>query len=382
MKICAIICEYNPFHNGHLYQMRLAKEQSGADALLCLMSGNFVQRGEAAVLDKFTRARHAVLSGADAVIELPSPFATSSAELFAKGAISLLKGIPQVKTLCFGAETADSERLKNTAKLLLNEPTIVSEKIKKFTDEGMSYAKARVLAYDGLIEEDLLSSPNNILALEYMKAILSLGADIEILPIQRQGSFYSDDKLAENFSSATAIRKAILQGEDPSSNLPSYVAKDLPKTTENSLDALEKFALLSKDKAEIAKVCDCTEGLENALKKAATLSAPLAQSLTSARYTASRIRRIALQNLLGIEKDFIQQCLSEPLYLRMLAVKKSATELLSVLGSATLPLLIRAQDRTVLSGVGKACFEKDIFSENVYSILYENVRTNKNIFIE
>jgi len=118
MKICAVICEYNPFHNGHAYQLSEAKKRSQADAVLCIMSGNFVQRGESAIVDKFTRAKHAVLGGADAVIELPTIFATSNAELFAKGAISILSSIPDVTTLCFGAETASTEAFLQTAKLI------------------------------------------------------------------------------------------------------------------------------------------------------------------------------------------------------------------------------------------------------------------------
>ena len=131
MKICAIICEYNPFHNGHLYHIQEAKRLSGADCILCLMSGNFVQRGEEAILNKFTRAKHAVLAGADIVIELPTIFATSNAEIFAKGAISLLSAIPSVEYLCFGAETANADAFLQTAKLLNDEPDEVSFKIKQ-----------------------------------------------------------------------------------------------------------------------------------------------------------------------------------------------------------------------------------------------------------
>ena len=129
MKICAVICEYNPFHNGHLYQLREAKKYSQADALLCIMSGNFVQRGEAAIVDKFTRAKHAVLGGADAVIELPTIFATSNAELFAKGAISILSSIPAVSTLCFGAETNNTAAFLQAAALFNAEPEEISQEI-------------------------------------------------------------------------------------------------------------------------------------------------------------------------------------------------------------------------------------------------------------
>ena len=150
MKICGIICEYNPFHNGHLYQLREAKRLSGADAIVCVMSGNFVQRGEAAILDKYTRAKHAIMAGADVVIELPTPFATANAELFAKGATALLSAIPAVDTLCFGAENADKLAFISAARYLNEEPKEVSDKIKTAVANGVSYAKARAQAWAGL----------------------------------------------------------------------------------------------------------------------------------------------------------------------------------------------------------------------------------------
>ncbi len=381
MKICAIICEYNPFHNGHLYQLNEAKARSGADAVVCIMSGSFVQRGESAVMDKFTRAKHAVLAGADAVIELPTIFSTSNAELFAKGAIHLLSSIPAVSTLCFGAEQADKLAFISAARYLNDEPKEVSNTIKELTSEGMSYAKARAQAYASFIPMDVLASPNNILGLEYTRAILEKGANIDILPIQRIGSGYNEAEIADNFSSATAIREGIKTGENIKNNLPNYVYEDLPSSIENALDSLEKYAILSKQNAEIAKVCDCTEGLENAFKKAALQAQPLVESLTSARYTSSRIRRIALQNLLSIHEEFIRQCLQSPLYLRVLAVKKERTDVMSALAQSSFPMIARAYDDKALTGVAKESYDKDVFAENVRNILYKVSEQEKNIFI-
>lgn len=381
MKICAIICEYNPFHNGHLYQMQLAKERSGADAILCLMSGCFVQRGEAAVMDKYTRAKHAVLAGADVVIELPTVFATANAELFAKGAISILSTIPNVTTLCFGAEQAHKDIFIKTAKLLNNEPEDVSKAIKTLTSQGVSFAKARAQAFEKYVPVDFLSSPNNILGIEYTRAILDLGCAIDILPIQRKGSGYSETKLSNNFSSATAIRQTLNDKTMISSQLPAYVLNDLPNVLENKLDALEKYAILSRQKEELAAICDCTEGLENAFKKAALHQSSLEYELTSARYTASRIRRIALHNLLGISHTFIKTCLKTPLYLRVLGIKKQQMAMLSLLSNSSLPILIRSHDEDVLNETQRACFERDIFAEQVYSLLYP-IPTKKDVFID
>ena len=380
MKICAIICEYNPFHNGHLYQLREAKRLSGADAVLCIMSGNFTQRGEAAIAEKHLRAKHAILAGADAVIELPTPFATSNAELFAKGAIHILSAIPAVKTLCFGAENAEKSAFLLGAKYLNDEPQEVSAKIKAGIAAGESYAKARAQAFADLVPFDLLSSPNNILGLEYTRAILSKDADIEILPLQRVGGNYNDATLHANFSSATAIRKAIQNGSSVSENLPEFVLPDIIHTRIKGLDTLVKYALLSHSLSEIKSVCDCTEGLENALKRAAEENQSI-ESLVSARYTASRLRRIALQNLLRIDEGLIRDCLSTPLYLRVLAIKKNLPALLSELAKSEFPLLIRAHDEEVLSTSASKCYQRDLFAENVYSILSNNTATERTLFV-
>lgn len=380
MKICAIICEYNPFHNGHLYQIQQAKAFSGADAILCLMSGNFVQRGEAAVMDKYTRAKHAILAGADVVAELPTVFATSNAELFAKGAISILSKLPCVSTLCFGVENADATTLYSAANLLNNEPKEISDKIKEQVSSGIAYAKARANAWENFLSKELLTSPNNILGLEYTRAILESNAKIEILPIQRQGAGYLDDKIYQNFSSASAIRKGIAIGESIEGNLPKYTANDLPDKLETTLDSLEKYAILNKSSTEIAAVCDCTEGLENAFKKAALLPQSLTSTLTSARYTSARIRRIALQNLLNLPEELIRECLKTVLYLRVLGARKARTDVLSALADGATPLLIRAHDENSLFATAKACYERDIFAEKVYSILYP-LKSNK-IFFE
>ena len=380
MKICAVICEYNPFHNGHLYQLNEAKRLSGADAVLCIMSGNFVQRGEAAVVDKFTRAKHAILGGADIVIELPTIFATSNAELFAKGAVSILSAIPAVTTLCFGAETEDKAAFLQAATLFNNEPKEISQKIKDLTAEGISYAKARATAWQDLLPIEILTSPNNILGLEYTRAILEKNANIDILPIKRLGGGYNDTTLNETFSSASAIRASISTKERIKNALPGFALTDLPQDLTDKLDCLEKYALLARSEEEIACVCDCTEGLENAFKRAVLLESTLVESLTSARYTSARIRRIALQNLLKIDEPLIRQSLQADLYLRVLAVKKSSTDALSALSTSNLPIIARAHDEEVLSGVAKYAYDVDRFAENVYNLLYPTLN-NRTIFV-
>lgn len=382
MKICGIICEYNPFHNGHLYLLEQAKAQTNADAIVCIMSGNFVQRGEIAVMDKYTRAKHAILAGADAVIELPTAYATANAELFAKGAIQILSSISDFSYLCFGAENPNAEKLSQTAKLLLDEPKEISQKIKTQLDKGVSYAKARADAWQGIIEEEYLSSPNNILALEYAKALLEKNNNAHLCPIQRIGGAYHDKTLKQNFSSASAIRQAIEDKDDALLvSVPDFVAKDLPDSLENCLDSLEKLSLLTKSTQEIAKTCDCNEGLENAFKRCAEQNTPnFIQELTTARYTSSRIRRIALQSLLNISRDNILNGLKAPLYIRLLAAKKERSDIFAALSKASCPFLTKYVTPEHLTGVARKIYEIDLYAEKIFAIA-KNIQIEKrNIF--
>ena len=382
MKICAIICEYNPLHNGHVHQIRESKRLTGADAVLCIMSGNFVQRGENAVLDKFSRAKHAIQAGADAVIELPTLFATSNAELFAKGGVKIATAIPSVTHLCFGAEHADKEQFIQTAKLMNDEPSEISSAIKDGLSKGLSYAKARAEAYAAYQAAALLSSPNDILGVEYTRAVLESQSKIEILPIERIGAGYKEQTV-HAFPSASAIRTALFNDtlDKFINGIPEFVYTALNAATdhEKTLEMLEKHALIAKPASEIKQVLDCTEGLENALKKAAQNNLSIVESLTSARYTSSRIRRIMLQNLLEIKKTDIQTALQTDLYLQVLAVKKDSG-ILSALAESNYPLLIRAHDDTSLCEKAKRVKYVDDYAQSLYNIL-TGKKPKKEIFV-
>ena len=188
-----------------------------------------------------------------------------------------------------------------------------------------------------------------------------------------------DSDLQENYSSATAIRSAIASGILPKGNLPDFVLRDLPTKTENRLESLEKYALLARSTEEIASVCDCTEGLENAFKRVAETDEPIS-SLTNARYTSSRIRRIALQNLLNIDETLIRESLQGNLYLRVLAAKKERSDVLSALAESPFPVLIRRRDEETLDEIASRCFKRDIFAEQVYALLNDIINKGKNIF--
>ena len=230
------------------------------------------------------------------------------------------------------------------------------------------------------MQENLLSSPNNLLGLEYATAIVSTNTNIEILPVARVGSKYHDKQLHEQFPSATAIRKAYAEKRE---NLQEILPKSLYSALENAniinLSIAEKIALLNVDLKTLATTLDCGEGLENAFKKAALSPEPLEATLTSARYTASRIRRIALQNLLGIRKPFIFECLSAPLYLRPLAYKAERKDVLSVLAESQLPFLSQGKDKELLEGVAAKSLAVDIFAEELYAVLSQKIYPNKTI---
>ena len=382
MKICAIICEYNPLHKGHAYLIERAKALSGANSVLCVMSGNFVQRGDAAVLDKFTRAKHAVWGGADAVIELPVPFATANAELFAKGAIKLLSSIPEVEFLCFGVESATEAELLRAATLMNDEPLAVSEKLRALMATGLSYAKARAESWKGILPNGILNTPNNVLAVEYARAVLAYHANVRLLPVKRVGGGYLDDELCGELSSATAIRNAVRSGVPATESLPPFVDTKEFFDLEARLNAVKNYAVLNKTTAQIAEVLDCSEGLENALKKAVLRGENnVATALTSTRYTRSRINRILLQNALNVTKKDVFEYLSAPLYLRLLGVKKESEEVLSALGNAAYPLLARPRDESVLKREAKRCFETDKFAEMLYAILTEKSEKKIELFI-
>lgn len=381
MKICGIICEYNPFHNGHKYLIAEAKKRSGADAILCIMSGNFVQRGEAAILEKHLRASIAVEQGADMVIELPTVFATSNAEIFARGAISILSKIPEVTHLCFGTETADADAFLQAARLLKNEPEIVSKKIQALMAEGVGYASALTQAREEFLGNRLLSSPNNILGFEYTKAIEASQAKIQILPVARLGCGYLEQDLSSKFASASAIRKACTQKNYQALQciLPQELFLPLKDAVEAPLDTVEKLAIFNTSLSDLSQTLDCGEGLENAFKKAALSPVTLETALTSSRYTAARIRRIALQNLLGIRKSLVFEALTSPLYLRPLAYNALSDKLLSALSKSPISFLSCGKDKDKLQDIAAACMAKDLLAESVYAILTQKEYQNKTI---
>lgn len=368
MKICATVAEYNPFHNGHLYHLNQMKKS--ADTLVVIMSGNFTQRGEIALTDKYTRAIHAIKAGADVVIELPTVFATANAEYFAKGAMKIFNAI-NADILSFGCESPETDFI-NLAKAVKEETPAFKQELKKQLKLGYRFVKAKneALINSG-INCEVLSSPNNILALEYVGALLNENKNFSLLPVQRQGASFLDGTLKEEFSSAKAIRENLSDKDKIAKNIPPYVLADLPENLPNA-DKLILYSLLSSTEKELASIPDCTEGLENRLKKYAKVSfdyATLLKNVQTKRYSKTRIKRILVCSLLKITNELLKNSLNGNPYIKVLAINKNRNDVLSYLSALSAPLLTRKGDEKKLDEKAKACFESDERASEVYSLI-------------
>ncbi len=311
MKICAVICEYNPFHNGHAYQINQIK--SNFDAVVCLMSGNFVQRATPAVCDKVFRAEQALQAGADLVLQLPTVYACGNATVFAKGALSILSHLP-VDALCFGMETPDLSLLTQIADLQAT-PSFWEGVKQKMKAEKLGYADACAQLSAQLLPSkhqevtSFLSKPNNVLALEYAKANRCLSQQLTLFPIERKGDYHGKDA-CESYLSSSAIRESLrVDNDDASKFVPNYAKlKEHAGYDETLFDNLALYAIRNQlfDKSLLS---ESGEGLENLLYKNALSSISLEeciQKTKSKRYTYGRIRRLILACLLGITKEYVR----------------------------------------------------------------------------
>lgn len=385
MKICACVAEYNPFHLGHLKHIDYMKNELSADKIVVLMSGNFTQRGEPAVLNKFTRAKQAIIAGADAVIELPTVFATANAETFATGAINLLDDLGAIDGLCFGVESGLKEDFFALADALLNETKEFKRLLKTHLEEGYSLAKAKFLTVKELkgeeLSEELISLPNNILGLEYTKAILKRNSGIQTYPMLREGN-HNSVILKKGITSATSIRQKIREGKlkKLKKNLPPYVYEDL-KPYPFAFDKITTAALLTASKEKLAEIPDCTEGLENRIKALVKDNKnidALVEKISTKRYTAARIRRILIANLLGITKNFTDECLNSRLYAKVLAVNSDSKDIISLLSEKSrIPIITRKSDTVDLKKTALESYKLDVLANDIYN-LATNEKTNEN----
>lgn len=363
-----LICEFNPFHYGHQYIIKKIHELTG-QPVVCVMSGPFVQRGDPACVSKYSRTKAALMSGADAVIELPVRYATASAKNFAIGGINVLKNIKGITALAFGVETDKIDVLYKIAEL--KEADETQNLIKGELTNGISYPNAVANAIakisdDEQLYREILSKPNNILAIEYLSALSR--TSIKPLPIERIGSGYNDTSLWGNFASASAIRLGLSQGNvETEKFLPSFMLNEYSKTKVdyNLFDSLMLYSLRKLSLDELAQLPDIEDGLEYALKKAAYLpsAALVLEEIKSKRYTYARLKRILLYALLGIDKHIMSDINSAKT--RVLGVKQENKAFLSSLNEN----IITRNSQITSEWISDKSVTLDSFAEDVYSLL-------------
>lgn len=330
VKIAAIIAEYNPFHNGHLKQLRKAKREVGADILAVVMSGSFTERGDICVADKYTRAKWAIEAGADVVIELPTVYTLSNAQFFAEGALKTLSMLGEF-TLCFGTETEELNDLSMVAEFMASESNDMSRMLKNFLSEGYSVAKSRSLALN-LIRPDIanmLQMPNNILAVEYIKAGAKYGDKVDYHNIPR---IPDNDR---TIASSTKIRNRLYSGQNFEKLVPEFVKKEDMVVDPTTYGTISTYALKSKTPDELAEITNIHEGMENRISKSDFNSFEEFLGLTTKRYTRSTIKRIAACTAVGVTKSLVQLAKDEKPYTTILAIRDSKRKkILPLLSSA------------------------------------------------
>lgn len=393
MKIVGLITEYNPFHKGHLYHIEQAKLMTGADYVVVVMSGNYVQRGEPAIVDKWTRTKMALASGADLVIELPVHFATSSAEFFSSASISLLSQTGIITDVCFGSEVGTLDVLLDIAQILIDEPALYKAALKQYLQQGLRFPKARALAMrdytKNSVYDDIIQSPNNILATEYLKALIKLKSTIKPHTIKRIGAGYHDEHVNHVVASASAIRKQLKQHNDanlsellPSSSYPimqDALKKGAMPIYYEDFYSLIKYKLLTTPSHQLIKILDVTEGLENRFiqkNKTSHNLSELQSQVATKRFTNTKINRALLHILLDIDyqshntfsmHNYVQ-------YIKVLGYKKKSSEIMRLLKAhATLPIIVNTKDSMPhLTSLQRKMLEDEIKSTHIYNTIVYN----------
>ncbi len=400
MKITGIIAEYNPFHNGHYYQFGQIREKSPESYLIAVMSGSFVQRGEPAIYDKYTRTRAALNAGADLVIELPAPFAVSSAEDFASCGVSLLDQLGVTDELCFGSECGDIDALTAVAAILADEPAEYRELLRQELKSGLTYPQARNAALTSWLKQqphlvsaelagELLASPNNILGIEYIKAIKRRGSLIKPVTITRSGQGYHDTAVDQGLASASGIRLAMresgqlefpaaLTGQIPDLAYDCYryavpvFAEDL------SLLLNQTLLRLDEERIPLTSFADVSEEIAARLQKQLLDFAAYPErieQLKTRQYTYTRISRALLHLVLGITDVDMQayRGLDYAPYARILGFRRQSAGLLTeIKKQSSIPLITKTADaKDILSDSAFRMFRKDLYCSHVYQTLLQ-----------
>ncbi len=396
MKITAIICEYNPLTNGHAEHLRRAREETGADTILCIMSGSFTQRGDAAIADKYMRAEQAIYAGADIVVELPTIYAISPADNFAYGAIKTISAFPDVHYISFGSECGDAELINKLAHLLANEPEELSYLIRKHIDTGITFPKARALAINDFVTnheeyrgvENLLDSPNNILGISYAVAIIKAGLDIKLHTIKREGGAFDSTDISTAFPSSSAVRNAFSRGDMESIKkaVPESVVGMLSviKPQRDALGDMTLFKIKSISGYELEKYYDVTGGVHNRLKIAAQNASTVEEMLEMAKtkaYTMARLKRICLYALFDITKENYEECAKCPPYVQILALRANRKDILSALSMGCKNVLTRYSDVNKVDKSLRYMIKLDFTAQGTLDIINRNNVYNKKMLL-
>jgi predicted nucleotidyltransferase len=392
-EVLGVVAEYNPFHNGHLYHIQKTKELTGAKYVVCVMSGNFVQRGNTSIVDKWKKTQMALANGVDLVIELPTVYSVSSAENFAQGAVKLLENLGIVDTISFGTETDDFAALNNIANILAEEPREYTNLLKQGLKQGESFPKAREAALIQFLNDDkryndILKSPNNILAIEYLKALKKLKSNINPVAIKREKVYYNDNFIVDDMASATAIRR-LMKNKDFAGLIkvvPRSCYEVLTKEHEvgnvvYDLQRYEKEILYTLRKMtidEIEELPDVTEGLEHSIKNAANYCNNIEDFINivkTKRYTQTRIQRILIFALLGITKKDIQLAKRVVPYARVLGFNDKGKMLLSGISQKNPKMEVVTSVKRFLDNNSNKAYKRmleiDIFATDVYTLGYK-----------
>ena len=416
MKTAGIIAEYNPFHKGHEYQIRYTKEKLKADYVIVAMSGDYVQRGTPALISKHVRAEMALRCGADLVLEMPVSISTASAEAFAMGGVSLLDSLGVVDMLCFGSESGEISALRELAEILVEEPEEYKKLLKSFLSEGLTFPAARSQAlteyfknprnfngddFDGVLTPllnevtQILNTPNNILGIEYCKALLRLNSQIRPVTIRREGMGYHETTVPDGnstvaspdlqsptdfFASATAIRNLILRDSpDPdalASQIPGQAFPVFQKAvnsgeflTENSLDSILSYCLMKENVKSLSSYMDVSEDLARRIINQQNLLLSFSQSvsvLKTRELTQTRIQRALLHIILNIHTAPTQIP-----FARVLGFRRESSELLSQIKKhSRIPLITKLADaQKLLDSEGNQILSETVFSSNLYEKL-------------
>lgn len=406
-SVLGVVTEYNPFHYGHLYHLEHSKKITAAEFSVCIMSGQFMQRGEPALINKWWRTKMALHHGIDLVIELPVLYSLRSAEFFASGAISILNNMNIVDHLVFGSELGKIEPLENAANILLDEPMLYKQSLKDFLTQGLSFAQARQKALEACIKEfeakdinqikEALQQPNNILGIEYLKALKKQKSSIHPIPIKRIGSHFHDTALTNSIASATAIRKKLLEKQSPLTEIINFVPKatyDLLTQYQNDgfqFSNIERYLdlilyqLQTLSVSDLTKFFDVSEGLEYRIMHAAQ-HADTIDSLTSMiktkRYTLTRIQRILLHLLLNIKKtdlEELEDC-GGPQYIRVLGFNDKGRKLLQQMKKKSyLPIVTNVgQFMNQCTPMQQKMLQYDIRATNIYNLIQQPSKRKMN----